>query len=90
MKGFLTEQKFSEPWSVEQRIISLRNCAYLMITSNNVWADINPLQVIASRGLADHVTVKRFQQIWDQELDRFNRERLTKVPPNSPCGVEGK
>lgn len=83
----------TDPWTLEKRLIDLRNCAYLMIATGNAFDSINPLAVISSRGLSDHVTVKRFKQIWESEQVRFDgetRERLARIPPNTKTGVEGK
>ena len=78
----------TDPWPLENRIISLRNCAYLMICSGNSFGDLNPLAVIASRGLDGRVSIKRFQQMWNEQLDRFEKEQLTKCINSNP--VEGK
>jgi hypothetical protein len=85
-----TVDRYLHPDEAWDRIVDLRNCAYLMILDGNVWTGINPLAVIASRGLLDSVTTERFKTMWDNELDRFNRERLTKIPPNCETGIEGK
>ena len=75
-------------WTLEKRLIDLRNCAYLMIATGNSFHTINPLAVIASRGLTEHVSTKRFKSIWEEQSERFEREQLTKCVNSNP--VEGK
>lgn len=62
------------------RPASLANCAYRMIAHGNQWGGFIPEKVIETyMGPNSGFTVKRFREIWNEQLDRFEREQLTKA-----------
>lgn len=76
-------------WTTEQRIMALRNAAFLMIAHGNHLEDVNGEHLSRTYGVPFNPV--KLKKLWKEQEDRFEREQLTKAM-NVPIdgGSEGK
>ena len=75
-------------WSLQDRVLALRNCAYLMIASGNIFSDVDGEHLSKTYGVS--YQPRKLEKLWNEQLERFRKEQLTKLVPNTDDIVEGK
>lgn len=75
-------------WTTEQRIMALRNCAYLMIARGNTFSEVNGEHLSKTYGVP--FQPRKLEKLWNEQLDRFEREQLTNVTSCVNDGGDGK
>jgi hypothetical protein len=75
-------------YPLEKRRDDLRSAIYLAIVSDNRLEDISLAAWITTYGAQIKESTAR--KWWAEEAEKFEREQLTKLPPNSDFIGEGK
>jgi hypothetical protein len=77
-----------DAWPQKKREEDARSAIYLAIVTDNELSNINQAKFLETFGVK--WPAKKFERVWSEEAERFRKERLTKLPPNTDIPAEGK